>query len=55
MATLKWRMQAVSPFSFIDYFLWKVNGGQPVLRSMILTSTQLFLCLIRGKMMIIAY
>ncbi|GJW64810.1 cyclin, C-terminal domain-containing protein [Tanacetum coccineum] len=48
MATLKWRMQAVTPLSFIDYFLLKVNAGQPILRSMILRSTQLFLSLIRG-------
>ncbi|KAI8013417.1 Cyclin-D3-1 [Camellia lanceoleosa] len=26
LGTLKWRMQAVTPFSFIDYFLWKING-----------------------------
>ncbi|KAJ8561400.1 hypothetical protein K7X08_027590 [Anisodus acutangulus] len=28
LSTLKWRMQAVTPFSFIDYFLKKINGDQ---------------------------
>ncbi|KAG0482835.1 hypothetical protein HPP92_010919 [Vanilla planifolia] len=27
LSTLKWRMHAVTPFSFIDYFLCKINGG----------------------------
>ncbi|KAL0912404.1 hypothetical protein M5K25_018374 [Dendrobium thyrsiflorum] len=26
LSTLNWRMQAVTPFSFIDYFLHKLNG-----------------------------
>lgn len=30
LGTLQWRMQAVTPFSFIDYFLHKLNdGNQP--------------------------
>uniref|UniRef100_A0A804QE57 Cyclin-like domain-containing protein n=1 Tax=Zea mays TaxID=4577 RepID=A0A804QE57_MAIZE len=29
LATLKWRMQAVTPFTFISYFLDKFNGGKP--------------------------
>ncbi|KAI3508848.1 hypothetical protein L1887_23868 [Cichorium endivia] len=48
LTTLKWRMQAVTPFSFIDDFLVKVNGGQPTSKSTILRSTQLILCLIKG-------
>lgn len=27
LSTLKWRMQAVTPFSFFDYFLHKFNNG----------------------------
>ncbi|CAL9114214.1 unnamed protein product [Musa textilis] len=27
LSTLKWRMQVVTPFSFIDYFLYKFSGG----------------------------
>ncbi|XP_071711597.1 cyclin-D4-1-like [Rutidosis leptorrhynchoides] len=48
LTTLKWRMQAVTPFSFLDDFLAKVNGGQPTSKSLILTSTQLILGLIKG-------
>ncbi|KAD4586105.1 hypothetical protein R6Q59_035522 [Mikania micrantha] len=48
LTTLKWRMHAVTPFSFIDDFLGKVNSGQPSSKSLILTSTQLILCLIKG-------
>ncbi|KAF0908058.1 hypothetical protein E2562_022907 [Oryza meyeriana var. granulata] len=29
METLKWRMQAVTPFSYISYFLDKFNEGKP--------------------------
>jgi cyclin D1/2/4, plant len=28
-STLKWRLQAVTPFSFVSYFLDKFNGGKP--------------------------
>nr|XP_043617653.1 cyclin-D4-1-like [Erigeron canadensis] len=48
LTTLKWRMHSVTPFSFIDDFLVKVNGGQPISKSLILTSTQLILCLVKG-------
>ncbi|KVI06768.1 cyclin-D4-1-like [Cynara cardunculus var. scolymus] len=47
LTTLKWRMQAVTPFSFIDDFLGKVNDGQPTSKSLILRSTQLILCTIK--------
>jgi len=29
MKTLKWRMQAVTPFTFISYFLDKFSDGKP--------------------------
>ncbi|KAL7584266.1 hypothetical protein Lser_V15G44539 [Lactuca serriola] len=48
LTTLKWRMQAVTPFSFIDNFLEKVKDGQPTSKSTILRSTQLILCLMKG-------
>lgn len=48
LTTLKWRTQAVTPFSFIDDFLGKVDGGQLTSESLILKSTQLILCLIKG-------
>ncbi|XP_019431105.1 PREDICTED: cyclin-D4-1-like isoform X2 [Lupinus angustifolius] len=46
--TLKWRMQSITPFSFIDYFLSKVNDDQSQIRSSILRSIQLILSTIRG-------
>ncbi|KAE9615220.1 hypothetical protein Lal_00048267 [Lupinus albus] len=46
--TLKWRMQSITPFSFIDYFLCKVNDDQSQIRSSILRSIQLILSTIRG-------
>ncbi|KAI3758313.1 hypothetical protein L6452_05872 [Arctium lappa] len=47
LTTLKWRMQAVTPFSFIHDFLGEVNDGQPTSKSLILRSTQLILCTIK--------
>ncbi|KAI3890492.1 hypothetical protein MKX03_025034 [Papaver bracteatum] len=47
LSTLNWRMIAVTPFSFIDYFLIKINGHKPS-RIMIWTSVQLILSSIRG-------
>ncbi|KAI3672549.1 hypothetical protein L6452_38639 [Arctium lappa] len=49
MTKLKWRMQTVTPFSFIDAFIGKLDcDQQPISRSSILRSTQLILCLING-------
>nr|XP_043607729.1 cyclin-D4-1-like [Erigeron canadensis] len=48
LTTLKWRMQTVTPFSFIDAFIGKLNCDQPVSRSIIFRSTQIILCLING-------
>ncbi|XP_058096994.1 cyclin-D3-1-like isoform X2 [Magnolia sinica] len=48
LSTLKWRMQAVTPFSFIDYFLQKINDDKPPPRSSICKSVQLILGTIRG-------
>ncbi|XP_028078365.1 cyclin-D4-2-like isoform X2 [Camellia sinensis] len=48
LSTLKWRMQAVTPFSFIVYFLWKINGDKNPSRSSISRSTQLILGIIKG-------
>ncbi|KAI3825938.1 hypothetical protein L1987_07698 [Smallanthus sonchifolius] len=46
LATLKWRMQTVTPFSFVDAFIGKLVCDQPTSRSLISRSTQLILCLI---------
>ncbi|KAF5740167.1 cyclin-D3-1-like [Tripterygium wilfordii] len=45
---LKWRMQAVTPYSFIDYFLRKINDDQTQLRILILRAVQLISCTIKG-------
>ncbi|KAA8528341.1 hypothetical protein F0562_035696 [Nyssa sinensis] len=48
LSTLKWRMQAVTPFSFIDYFIRKINADQTPSRSSIFRSIQLILSLLKG-------
>lgn len=48
LSTLKWRMQAITPFSFIDYFLNKINGDKVPAGSSIHLSTQLILNIIKG-------
>ncbi|XP_020243910.1 cyclin-D4-1-like [Asparagus officinalis] len=48
LSTLKWRMQAVTPFSFIDYFLHKLNGGDPPTKPLLSTAAQLILSTARG-------
>ncbi|KAI7754523.1 hypothetical protein M8C21_028893 [Ambrosia artemisiifolia] len=48
LTTLKWRMQTVTPFSFIDAFIGKLDCGQPLSRALISRSTQLILRLING-------
>ncbi|KAJ8480536.1 hypothetical protein OPV22_024263 [Ensete ventricosum] len=46
--TLKWRMQAVTPFSFIDFFLHKFNGDNAPNNSSIVRSSELILSTTRG-------
>ncbi|KAK8642730.1 hypothetical protein V6N13_012063 [Hibiscus sabdariffa] len=48
LSTLSWRMQAITPFSFIDYFLYKLNGDKIPPRSSILRSTQLISSTVTG-------
>ncbi|KAL8225476.1 hypothetical protein R6Q57_018033 [Mikania cordata] len=53
LSTLKWRMQSVTPFCFIDSFIKKLNKddegqSQTDSRSLILKSAQLILGLIQG-------
>ncbi|MFS7953237.1 putative cyclin domain-containing protein [Helianthus anomalus] len=51
LTTLKWRMQSVTPFSFIDSFIRKLKDcgqSQTNSRSLILKSSQLILSLIKG-------
>ncbi|KAK1396037.1 Cyclin-D4-1 like [Heracleum sosnowskyi] len=48
LSTLKWRMQSITPFSFIDYFLTKMMGDHIASRLPIFRSTQLILTMIKG-------
>ncbi|KAF5185967.1 Cyclin-d3-1 [Thalictrum thalictroides] len=48
LSTLNWRMQAITPFSFIDYFLWKFNDSQPPPRLSISLSIDLILSTLKG-------
>ncbi|XP_022766416.1 cyclin-D3-1-like [Durio zibethinus] len=48
LSTLSWRMQAITPFSFLDYFLYKLNDDKIPLRSSILRSIQLISSTIKG-------
>ncbi|KAG2410059.1 Cyclin-D4-1 G1/S-specific cyclin-D4-1 [Vigna angularis] len=45
--TLKWRMQAITPFSFIDYFLQKINDDEASIGASILQSSELILSTVR--------
>lgn len=49
LSTLKWRMQAVTPFSFIDFFLNKFSGGSVPTKVAICRSMELILSTIRGR------
>ncbi|OIT03101.1 PREDICTED: cyclin-D4-1-like [Nicotiana attenuata] len=48
LSTLKWRMQAYTPCTFIDYFVRKMNGDQIPSRPLISRSIQLILSIIKG-------
>ncbi|PUZ51904.1 hypothetical protein GQ55_6G228700 [Panicum hallii var. hallii] len=48
LSTLNWRMQAVTPFSYLDYFLNKLNGGIRAPRSWFFQSAELILCVARA-------
>ncbi|KAK6923339.1 Cyclin, N-terminal [Dillenia turbinata] len=48
MGTLKWRLQALTSLSFIDYFLCKINDDQYALSSSIPKAIQLIISTIMG-------
>ncbi|KAI0495872.1 hypothetical protein KFK09_022179 [Dendrobium nobile] len=48
LSNLKWRMQAVTPFSFMDYFLHKFTEGNPPKEPEIDRCTDLILGTIKG-------
>lgn len=41
LSTLKWRMQTVTPFSFIDSFLHMINGDKDPSRTLLLQAIKL--------------
>uniref|UniRef100_A0A1D1ZFE0 Cyclin-D4-1 n=1 Tax=Anthurium amnicola TaxID=1678845 RepID=A0A1D1ZFE0_9ARAE len=48
LSTLNWRMQAVTPFSYIDYFLHIFNGCKPPQESSLSQSVELILRITRS-------
>ncbi|CAJ1931329.1 unnamed protein product [Sphenostylis stenocarpa] len=48
LSKLRWKMCALTPFSFIDYFLCKITCEQHPAKSYIAISVQLILSIIRG-------
>ncbi|KAF4362498.1 hypothetical protein CsatB_007681 [Cannabis sativa] len=48
LSTLKWRMQAVTPFSFLDYFIRKINNDEAPLKTSVQRSIQLILSTVNG-------
>ncbi|KAJ3676946.1 hypothetical protein LUZ60_002670 [Juncus effusus] len=48
LSTLKWRMQAVTPFTFLDYFLHKFNNGKTPDKFVLSQSAELILNIIKG-------
>lgn len=50
---LGWRMQAITPFSFIDYFLSKISDDETTIGASILKSVQLILSAARGNFLFV--
>ncbi|KAL3504846.1 hypothetical protein ACH5RR_034687 [Cinchona calisaya] len=48
LSTLNWRMQSVTPFSFLDYFLKKISGDESSSRTSIARATELILSTFKG-------
>ncbi|ERN02909.1 cyclin-D3-1 [Amborella trichopoda] len=49
LSNLKWRMQSVTPFSFVDYFLHKINGDDSwAPRAYLCRSSDIILTTIKG-------
>ncbi|XP_074571432.1 cyclin-D3-1-like [Curcuma longa] len=48
LSTLNWRMHVVTPFSFIDYFLYKLNDGKCPDSSIVSSSVDLIMSTVKG-------
>lgn len=55
LSTLNWRMQAITPFSYIDFFLNKVNGDQVPIGDSILQSFRLIMSTVRGNFSVFSF
>ncbi|RRT80573.1 hypothetical protein B296_00013374, partial [Ensete ventricosum] len=52
LSTLKWRMQAVTPFSYLEFFLHRFSGGDVPTKVLVFRSVELILSTITGKILI---
>ena len=50
LTTLGWRMQAVTPFSFIDHYLHKIHDDKLSIKMSIARSIHLLLNIIQGAL-----
>ncbi|KAJ8479988.1 hypothetical protein OPV22_023715 [Ensete ventricosum] len=48
LSTLKWRMQAVTPFSYLEFFLHRFSGGDVPTKVLVFRSVELILSTITG-------
>ncbi|URE49577.1 Bet1-like protein [Musa troglodytarum] len=48
LSTLKWRMQAVTPFSYVEFFLHRFSGGNAPTKVEVFRSVELILSTITG-------
>ncbi|XP_072972861.1 cyclin-D3-1-like [Typha angustifolia] len=48
LTTLKWRMQSVTPLSFIDFFLYKLNDGNVPSKLLLSQASELILSMAKG-------
>lgn len=58
MSTLKWRMQAITAFSFIDHFIRKnndVNSHRIPLKDSVFRSTQIIIATLKGSFFYLLY
>jgi len=49
LASLNWRMQAVTPFSYINYFVDKFTEGKPLSCGFISRCTEIILGTLEGR------
>ena len=55
MSSLNWRMQAVTPFSYINYFMDKFTQGKPLSCGFASRCTELILGTLKGRLYILLH